>query len=74
MNWRYCDPARGRFTVRVAERNGKILGYLVFKISEGSGYIVDLLALPGRIDESQLEFLTDSTARIHLTHGDADWI
>jgi len=26
------------------------------------------------LDESELEFLTDPTARIHLTHGDSDWI
>jgi hypothetical protein len=50
MNWRYCDPAAGRFTVRTAEERGKLLGYLVFKIAEGEGYITDLLALPGRID------------------------
>ena len=131
MNWRYCDPAGGRFTVRVAEQQGRLLGYLVFKITEGEGYIADLLALPGRIDvvrslvedalrifseagielvtcwvisrhpyngilrrygfvdsrrdvgfryqpvsldESELEFLADPRARIHLTHGDSDWI
>jgi hypothetical protein len=50
MNWRYCEPAAGQFTVRVAEEEGKILGYLVSKISEGNGYIADLLALPGRLD------------------------
>jgi len=50
MNWRFCDPAAGRFTVRVAEQEGRILGYLVLKITEGDGYIADLLALPGRSD------------------------
>jgi hypothetical protein len=50
MNWRYCEPAAGRFTIRVAEQEGKILGYLVFKISSGNGYIADLLALPERLD------------------------
>ncbi len=131
MNWRYCDPAAGRFTVRIAEQEGRILGYLVFKLTEGTGYIVDLLALPGRIDvvrslvedalrffreagaelvscwmisrhpyngilrrygfvdsrsevgfryrlvsldESEVEFLADPDARIHLTHGDSDWV
>ena len=131
MNWRYSDPAAGRFTIRVAEQDGSILGYLVLKVSEGSGYIVDLLALPDRIDvmrslvedalhlfseagvdlvtcwmisrhpynpilrrygfidtrrdvgfryravsldESTLEFLTDAGARIHLMHGDSDWV
>jgi hypothetical protein len=131
MNWRYCDPAAGNFTIRVAEQQGELLGYLVFKITEGEGYIADLLALPGRTDvvrsliedacrlfreagvelvtcwmisrhpyngvlrkygfidserdvgfryrarnlaESEFEFLGDAGARIHLTHGDSDWI
>ena len=131
MNWRYFDPAAGRFTVRVAKQQGRLLGYLVFKITEGEGQIADLLALPGRtdvvrslvedalhlfreagvervtcwmisrhpyngilrrygfidsrrdvgfgyqpvsLDDRDLEFLDDPRARIHLTHGDTDWI
>ena len=131
MNWRYCEPAGGRFTVRAAEEQGRLLGYLVFKIAEGEGYVADLLVLPGRIDvvrslvedalrvfreagvelvncwmisrhpynrvlrkygfidtrkdvgfkvrpvtldESELEFLSDERAQIHLTHGDSDWV
>ena len=131
MNWRYCDPAAGRFTVRVAEQEGRLLGYQVLKLTEGNGYIADLLALPERIDvvrsliedalglfcdagvesvscwmisrhpyngmlrrygfidskrhvglayeprdhdSTALEFLDDAGARIHLTHGDSDWI
>jgi hypothetical protein len=131
MNWRYCDPAAARFTVRVAEREGSILGYLILKISEGEGYIADLLALPGRVDvvrsliddalrifreagvervhcwmiarhpynavlrrygfmdsgskigftymadnldDEALAFVAEPGARIHLTHGDSDWI
>jgi hypothetical protein len=131
MNWRYCDPAAARFTVRTAEEGDRILGYLVFKISEGTGYIADLLALPDRhevvrsliedalsafreagvesascwmisrhpynrilrrygfadskrdvgfeyraitVDSRDVEFLDDPRARIHLTHGDSDWI
>jgi hypothetical protein len=49
-NWRSSDPAAGRFTLRAAEQEGKLLGYLVFKISEGQGHVADLLALPGRPD------------------------
>ena len=26
------------------------------------------------LDESELEFLADPGARLHLTHGDTDWI
>jgi GNAT superfamily N-acetyltransferase len=131
LNWRYCDPAGGRFTVRAARQEGELLGYLVFKISEGGAYIADLLALPERtdvvrslvedaldlfreasvevvrcwmirrhpysgilrrygfvdsrgnvgfrykplsLDGSELAFLADARARIHLTHGDSDWI
>jgi hypothetical protein len=131
MNWRYCDPAAGSFTIRAAEQQGRLLGYLVFKIAEGEGYIADLLALPGRtdvvrsliedarhlfreagvervtcwmisrhpyngilrrygfidsgrdvgfrcrpvsLDKSELEFLADAGARVHLTHGDSDWL
>ena len=131
MNWRYCDPAAGRFTVRAAEEQGRLLGYLVFKIAEGEGYIADLLALPGRIDvvrpliedalrlfreagvdlvtcwmisrhpyngilrrygfidsrrdvgfgyqpvsldDRDLEFLREMDAKVHITHGDSDWI
>ena len=108
-----------------------MLGYLVFKISEGTGYVADLLALPDRhevarsliedalgafrragvdsaacwmisrhpynrmlrrygfvdskrdvgfeyraitVDSADVEFLDDSRAQIHLTHGDSDWI
>ena len=131
MNWRFCDPAAGRFTVRAAEERGRLLGYLVFKITQGEGYIAELLALPGRTDvvrsliedalrlfreagvdqvtcwmisrhpyngilrrygfidsrrdpgfscttidpdSTVVDFLTDPGARIHLTHGDSDWI
>ena len=131
MNWRYCEPAGGSFTVRVAEQEGRILGYLRFTISEGDGYIADLLARPGRFDvvrswvedalrllreartemvscwmiarhpynglllkygfvgsqsdvgfvykavslePEALEFLEEAPARIHLMHGDSDWI
>jgi hypothetical protein len=131
MNWRYRDPAAARFTVRVAEGEGSILGYLILKISEGEGYIADLLALPGRadalrsliedalrifrearvdrihcwmidrhpynrilrrygfmdsgsevgftymagnLDDQALAFVAEPGARIHLTHGDSDWI
>ncbi len=131
LNWRYCEPAAGRFTVRVAEEDERILGYLVFKVTEGGGYIADLLALPGRndvvrslledalgllreanvelvtcwmvsrhpysailrrygffdsrkdvgcryrtlsFDRSELGFLRDGAARIHLTHGESDWV
>ncbi len=50
LNWRFCDLRAGDFTCFVAEQKGRILGYAVERISNGRGYLVDLLALPGRLD------------------------
>ena len=50
LNWRFCDPRAGKFTVRVAEVAGEILGYSVVHAVGARGYIMDLLALPGRLD------------------------
>ena len=50
LNWRYCDPRAGAFTVRLAERDGRILGYCVLRMLRGKGYIADLLVLPERMD------------------------
>ena len=50
LNWRFCDPRSGPFVVRVAERDGRILGYCVLLTLESRPAIVDLLALPGRLD------------------------
>jgi len=49
LNWRYCDPRAGHFTVRVAEDGDRLLGYLVSKNNRGA-QIADLLVLPGRLD------------------------
>jgi GNAT superfamily N-acetyltransferase len=53
LNWRYCDPRGGSFTIRTAEEDGRLLGYAVLRVSGGIGYIVDLLALPDRLDVVQ---------------------
>jgi GNAT superfamily N-acetyltransferase len=131
MNWRFCDPAAGRFTIRAAAQQGRILGYSALKISDQNAYVADLLALPDRLDvvrsliedalrffrragaeavtcwmiarhpyngvlrrygfvdsrrdvgfvykavnlkPEDLAYLDEATARIHLTHGDSDWI
>jgi GNAT superfamily N-acetyltransferase len=50
MNWRYCDPRGGAFSIKTAEQDGHFLGYIVTTIAHGEGYIADLLALPGRLD------------------------
>lgn len=57
LNWRYCDKRGGDYIVKQAEKNGRILGYIVLKINRLSknqqGYIVDLLTLPRRLDVAE---------------------
>jgi hypothetical protein len=50
LNWRYCDPRGGLFTVRLAQAQGRILGYSVLTLRDTVGHIADLLALPDRLD------------------------
>lgn len=55
LNWRYCDPRIGKYVVKIVEDDSKIIGYSVVRINSyvgeyPIGYIVDLLALPGRLD------------------------
>jgi hypothetical protein len=55
LNWRYCDPRGGKYIVRQAEKDGKVLGYCVLRINRSNpdnlkGYIVDQMALPNRDD------------------------
>jgi hypothetical protein len=50
LNWRYCDPRSGYFSVLTAEEGERLLGYIVIRTSEERGYIADILALPGRDD------------------------
>jgi len=53
LNWRYCDPRAGTFVIRTAEERGRLLGYAVLRVTNGTGHIADLLALPGRTDVAQ---------------------
>lgn len=57
LNWRYFDPRssnKGRYFVKQAEKQKKILGFIVLEMKEKDdyleGYVVDLLAHPSRID------------------------
>lgn len=55
LNWRYCDPRGGNYVIKIAEDNDVILGYSVVRINRyfedcQEGYIVDVLALPNRLD------------------------
>lgn len=50
LNWRYCDPRAGRWIVHTAEAEGRVLGYITYRISNGRGFVGGLLALPNRLD------------------------
>ena len=53
LNWRYCDPRAGEHYIKVAVSGGKILGYAVSELKNDEypkGQIVELLALPERLD------------------------
>ncbi len=54
LNWRYCDPRGDKFIVKQAVEGDVVLGYIVYQIVNTDkypeGFIVDLLALPGRLD------------------------
>ena len=50
LRWRYGDARAGRFVVKVAERDGRALGYVVLRVSHGRGYLADLLTVPDRPD------------------------
>jgi len=48
LNWRYCDPRGGLYTVRLVEEENEILGYSVLRINRYNpdypeGIIVDLI-------------------------------
>lgn len=53
LNWRFADPRGGRFRIRLAEKDGRLLGYSVLSSMRREGYIADLLALPGRVDVAE---------------------
>lgn len=53
LNWRYCDPRSGEYTVILASSpEGEVVGYVVLTVNRKNkdypiGYVVDILALPG---------------------------
>ncbi len=50
LNWRFGDARGGSYTIRIAQENGRLLGYAVYATSRGKGFIADLLVLPERLD------------------------
>lgn len=64
LNWRYCDPRAGRWTVHTAEEEGRLLGYVTCRISNGTAYVGGLLALPDRLDVVE-SLLGEMMRRLH---------
>ena len=75
MNWRYCDLRGGHFYKYQAVGDGGLLGYVVLRINKHdpeyfTGWIVDLLALPGRLDvvsaltDKALEFFVANSVNV----------
>ncbi|MDX1383135.1 MAG: hypothetical protein R3190_05780 [Thermoanaerobaculia bacterium] len=50
LSWRYFDSRGGRFEMRSARVGGRLMGYAVTKVEGRRGYLVDVLAEPGRSD------------------------
>ena len=50
LSWRFRDTRAGAFVVRAAEQGDTLLGYAVLHRLEGRGHIMDVLALPDRLD------------------------
>lgn len=61
LNWRYLDQRAGPFTVRVAERDGELLGYAVTRVYRGAAYLADILARPDELLAAEL-LIRDSIA------------
>lgn len=50
LNWRYADGRGGPFTIRIAEEDGRLVGYAVTRAMKSGAELADLLVLPGRDD------------------------
>ena len=75
LNWRYLDTRTGNFNVRVIVEDTQIIGFSVLRINAylkeyPIGYIVELLALPGRLDvvhvlaQDAVEFFTENNVNL----------
>ena len=58
LTWRHGDPRGGSYSIKIVERDEKLLGYIILKINNynkeyPSGHIVDLLTLPDRLDVAE---------------------
>lgn len=75
LNWRYCDPRAGKFTVNQVDEDGEILGYDVLAINNYRGdypigFVVDFLSLRERPDVAEamvadaIEFFDEAMVNI----------
>lgn len=74
LTWRYLDNPNYDYTIYLAEKEGKIWGYIVLKLmaidkSSKNGMIVDLLTLP---DQKDVAVTLISKAIEHLKEEGAD--
>jgi len=46
LNWRYTDRRAGDFTIRIAERGERLVGYVVTKALADATHVVDILVAP----------------------------
>jgi hypothetical protein len=60
LNWRYFEKPNSNYIIFVAEKNNKVLGYIVLRLKKISGIIIDMLAYPDkRVMRSLLLKATD---------------
>jgi hypothetical protein len=53
LTWRYCDKRAGDYVVKQAVKGNEVLGFSALRFVEDEyceGFIMDLMALPGRVD------------------------
>ena len=63
LNWRYADRRAGTYRIVLAEQGTTLVGYAVTRVDGDRGYLVDLLAPPGR-DDVLDALLGDAVARM----------
>ena len=64
LNWRYIDTPTGKHVARAVERDGELVGYVVYEEGHGRGYVVDLLGVDADAEDAALRAaLVDLKAR-----------
>lgn len=66
LDWRYVDNPTRKHRIAIAERDGELLGYLVYESaggSQGRGYVVDVLGKDAATEDALLRFAFDEFAK-----------